>query len=209
MALRTLAIDGALVEALKRGATQLVILGAGLDGRAFRMPELKDVRVFEVDHPATQAYKRERLAALTPTASNVAFVAVDFERDSLNDALAAAGHRAEVPTVWVWEGVIVYLTDAALRATLNVVTRVLGTLVDAAGAGYAVGGENNLGVGLLFAAWGERPLGVRSKEVMTRELEGRRPAHRAGFTGNADWAHASGAQSPKRSLGARLAVAVK
>jgi methyltransferase (TIGR00027 family) len=120
MVARTIAID----EAVRAAASpQLVILGAGLDGRAWRMPELADVTVFEVDHPDSQRDKRARVAALTRTAREVRFVPVDFARDRLDEALAAAGHDPACPTTWIWEGVIMYLTPAEVEATLAVVAR--------------------------------------------------------------------------------------
>lgn len=115
MATRTIAIDEGIVAA---GAPQLVILGAGLDGRAWRMPELRDVVVFEVDHPDSQRDKRERVAPLPPVARDVRFVPVDFTRDDLGAALAAAGHDVARPTTWIWEGVVMYLTPAEVEASL-------------------------------------------------------------------------------------------
>jgi methyltransferase (TIGR00027 family) len=118
MAVRTVFIDEAIREA---GHAQVVILGAGLDGRAWRMPELRDAVVFEVDHPDTQRVKRERLDGLAQTAREVKFVAVDFTRDDLRERLAAAGHDATKPTTWVWEGVVMYLTPAEVEVTLGLV----------------------------------------------------------------------------------------
>jgi methyltransferase (TIGR00027 family) len=115
MVVRTVAIDDAIRAA---GAPQLVILGAGLDGRAWRMPELRDVVVFEVDHPDSQRDKRERVAPLPPVARDVRFVPVDFTRDDLGAALAAAGHDVARPTTWIWEGVVMYLTPAEVEASL-------------------------------------------------------------------------------------------
>ena len=118
MAARTIAID----EAIRTADTpQVVILGAGLDGRAWRMPELRDAVVFEIDHPDTQREKRARAAGLAPTAREVRFTAVDFTRDALDDALRAAGHDATRPTTWVWEGVVMYLRQAEIEATLAVI----------------------------------------------------------------------------------------
>jgi methyltransferase (TIGR00027 family) len=117
---RTVAIDDAIRAA---AAPQLVILGAGLDGRAWRMAELGDAVVFEVDHPDSQRAKRARAAALALGARELRWVAVDFERDDLGAALAAAGHDPTRPTTWVWEGVIMYLEPAAIDATLAVVAR--------------------------------------------------------------------------------------
>ncbi len=117
--LRTLAIDAALQAwiASHRNA-QLVILGAGLDARAWRMTSLEHTTVFEVDHPATQAYKREQIASRPPTARDVRFVAVDFARDFLDTALAHPGHDVAQPTFWIWEGVTMYLPRAAVEDTL-------------------------------------------------------------------------------------------
>jgi methyltransferase (TIGR00027 family) len=120
MAARTLAIDDAIRVAAN---PQLVILGAGLDGRAWRMPELTEVTVFEIDHPDSQREKRKRVAALGQVAKDVRFVPVDFAKDDLEQALAAAGHDPKQPTTWVWEGVIMYLTRSSIEATLAVVER--------------------------------------------------------------------------------------
>jgi len=118
MALRTEAIDAAVRTALAGGVDQVVILGAGFDGRAWRMAELAGVRVFEVDRAASQAAKRTPLAELPPTTACVEFVTVEFGRDSLSAALARAGHDTGRLTCWIWEGVVMYLTRDAMRATL-------------------------------------------------------------------------------------------
>jgi methyltransferase (TIGR00027 family) len=117
---RTVAIDDAVREAAH---PQVVILGAGLDGRAWRIPELAAAEVFEVDHPASQRDKRERAraAALAPVAGSVGFVPVDLSRDPLGPALAAAGHRTGAPTTWVWEGVVSYLTRTEAESTVAAV----------------------------------------------------------------------------------------
>jgi methyltransferase (TIGR00027 family) len=119
---RTVAIDDAVRA---HPSPQLVILGAGLDGRAWRMPELAEVAVFEVDHPASQQDKRDRAADLSgrpPT-----FVPVDFRRDGLGEMLAAAGHRAGRATTWIWEGVVPYLTEAEVAATVAALAACSGT----------------------------------------------------------------------------------
>jgi methyltransferase (TIGR00027 family) len=119
VALRTRALDAALRESLELGAKQIVVLGAGLDGRAFRLRELEGLRVFEVDHPNTQRDKKERLAKaeLQPIA-DVVFVPVDFEKDRLDESLREAGLSSTIPSFWIWEGVTVYLTPDAVRSTL-------------------------------------------------------------------------------------------
>lgn len=120
MVARTVAIDAAVRAA---ASPQVVILGAGLDGRAWRMPELRDTLVFEVDHPDTQRDKRARVPELTQTAREVRFVPVDFTRDSIDDALSAAGHDTGLATTWVWEGVVMYLERADIEATLRVIEK--------------------------------------------------------------------------------------
>jgi len=120
MAARTVAID----DAIRAGrAEQLVILGAGLDGRAWRMPELRDVSVFEVDHPDSQREKRERVRQLSAVSIDIRFVPVDFEHDALDRALLAAGHDETRSTTWVWEGVVMYLSQRDIEATLAVIER--------------------------------------------------------------------------------------
>lgn len=117
---RTVAVDDAVRE---RPHPQVVILGAGLDGRAWRMPELAGTAVFEVDHPRSQQDKRRRAAALSPPAGKIAFVPVDFTADRLDDSLDAAGHRTDRPTTWIWEGVVPYLTRAETAATLRALAK--------------------------------------------------------------------------------------
>lgn len=122
VALRTRAIDDALNTAFaEQGATQLVILGAGLDCRGARLDALAEARVFEVDHPSTHRYKAERLARsrLPSRARAITRVAIDFERDRLEDTLRAAGFEPRERSFWIWEGVTVYLTPAAIEQTLR------------------------------------------------------------------------------------------
>lgn len=119
VALRTRRIDDAVAEACVN-AKQLVILGAGLDGRAWRLDALHDVTLFEVDHPATQRFKRGRVANLSPKAREVRFVCVDFERDSLLEELLAAGFDPEEPAAWIWEGVTMYLEPSTVRGSLAI-----------------------------------------------------------------------------------------
>ncbi len=118
LALRARAIDAALASALDRGVRQVVILGAGLDTRAYRLPALAGAQVFEVDHPTSQAGKRVRAARLQPMAAAVHHVSVDFTRDVLADALHAAGFDPSVPSFWIWEGVVPYLHESAVVASM-------------------------------------------------------------------------------------------
>ena len=101
-----------------RGIRQYVLLGAGLDTFAHRNPH-PGLRVFEVDHPATQTWKRELLLATSlPTPANLTYVPVNFERESLPTLLQAAGHNSASPSFFAWLGVVPYLTREAFRATL-------------------------------------------------------------------------------------------
>jgi methyltransferase (TIGR00027 family) len=118
MVARTVAIDADLRSV---AAPQVVLLGAGLDGRAWRMCELATSLVFEVDHPDSQKQKLQRVASLTPTAREVRFVPVDFGRGDLAHALEAAGHDSRLPTAWLWEGVVMYLDRHDIEATLRIV----------------------------------------------------------------------------------------
>jgi methyltransferase (TIGR00027 family) len=123
MQVRTRVIDDALREFVKHGGRQLVLLGAGFDCRALRIPELAHVDVFEVDHPATQARKREileRIGADSPST----YVTWDFETrpmDELPEILADAGLDRAERVFTVWEGVTMYLTEAAIDASLRAI----------------------------------------------------------------------------------------
>jgi methyltransferase (TIGR00027 family) len=117
---RTRLIDDALAGALRDGVHQVALLGAGFDCRAHRLSGLARARVFEVDHPQTLAVKREQLRQrLGVLPERVAFVAVDFDRQRLEDALPAAGFDATRRTFFVWEGVTNYLTERAVDTTLR------------------------------------------------------------------------------------------
>ncbi len=107
-------------QAVASSVRQYVILGAGLDSFAYRRHDLLDrLRVFEVDHPATQAWKRRRLAGLgVASPAGLVFVPVDFERQTLRQGLATAGFNFGQLAVVSWVGVTMYLTLDAIHATL-------------------------------------------------------------------------------------------
>lgn len=115
---RTRFFDQTLLDATGRGTQQVVIVGAGYDGRALRFRQ-PGVTYFEVDHPATQADKRRRLERVGADVSGISFVAVDFGRQSVVEELAAAGHRAGAPTHFLCEGVSVYLPLSDLSALVT------------------------------------------------------------------------------------------
>jgi methyltransferase (TIGR00027 family) len=116
---RTVILDRALNSSLP--LEQLVVLGAGLDSRAWRLDSLKDTIVFEADFPSTQAWKRERAASVPHKAKWVRFVAIDFERDQLAPLLRAAGFDPTKPSFWLWEGVVMYLGPEAVSANLGAI----------------------------------------------------------------------------------------
>jgi len=128
IAARSKFAEAKLAEAVtERGVTQLVVLGAGLDTYAYRNPFEGRLKVFEVDHPATQAWKRERLdaAGITLPASLV-FAPVNFETDTLMDGLARAGFDPAQRTFFTWLGVVPYLTKAAIQSTLGAIAGLAG-----------------------------------------------------------------------------------
>jgi methyltransferase (TIGR00027 family) len=121
IAARSRFAEDELAKAVARGVRQYVLLGAGLDTFAYRNPH-PGLYVFEVDHPATQAWKRERLhrsgIALPPS---LIFAPVDFERQGLADGLRAVGFDFARPAFFSWLGVVTYLTRTAVMETLRVI----------------------------------------------------------------------------------------
>ncbi|MDE2137710.1 MAG: class I SAM-dependent methyltransferase, partial [Gammaproteobacteria bacterium] len=120
---RSRVAEDALAQAVRRGVRQYVVLGAGLDTFAYRNPYPADLlSVFEVDHPATQAWKRRQLeAAGIVVPGPLRFVPSDFESGRLPQQLESAGLRADAPAFFSWLGVSMYLTRAAIGATLGYV----------------------------------------------------------------------------------------
>jgi methyltransferase (TIGR00027 family) len=116
---RTCLIDEWASSAAAAGMQQVLILGAGFDCRAWRLPALRDLPVFEIDHPATSAEKRRLIGELGAPTGRVSFAPIDFERESLPEALAKVGFRADKLTLVLWEGVTNYLTAEAVDTTLR------------------------------------------------------------------------------------------
>ena len=125
-AARSRLAEDALSRAVERGTRQMVILGAGLDTFALRNPHgAQQIRIYEVDHPATQAWKRQRLAEAQITLPpELVFVPVDFERDDLGERLAAAGLQRDSPAFFSWLGVVPYLTEDAIGRTLDYIASI-------------------------------------------------------------------------------------
>jgi methyltransferase (TIGR00027 family) len=119
VAARSRFAEDQLAVAVNQGVRQCVVLGAGLDTFAYRNP-FEDVRVIEVDHPATQAWKRELLASAgVAIPSSVSFVAVDFARQTLAEQLSRSAFRPSEPAFFSWLGVVPYLTRDAAIGTLR------------------------------------------------------------------------------------------
>ena len=120
LAARDRYIDDTLEACLAEGLEQLVILGAGYDARAYRFEALKaGVKVFEVDHPATQAVKLRKVEAIFGARpSHVTYVPIDFDRESLEDRLFECSYDQRLKTLFIWQGVTYYLTPQAVDDTL-------------------------------------------------------------------------------------------
>ncbi|MBM4367466.1 MAG: SAM-dependent methyltransferase [Deltaproteobacteria bacterium] len=186
MSYRTRVLDDVVRHASADGIEQVVILGAGLDARAWRLPELATARVFEVDHPDTQDYKRARMGE-----GRVTYVPVDFEKETAADALVAAGLDVSRPSVVLWEGVAMYLPPAAIDATLATMRPVLATgsrlAISYSRRGSALGRLERELVGLIVGGAGERFRHHEDPPQMRARLD------RQGFRvlwdeGHPDWA---------------------
>jgi methyltransferase (TIGR00027 family) len=131
MTVRNRYAEDELTSAVERGTRQYVLLGAGLDSFAYRKPDLRErLRIFEVDYPSTQAWKRKRLSQLNvQTPRNLTYVPVDLETEDAGERLAAAGCRFDEPVFVSWLGVTQYLEPESTLGTLRHI------------AGYAPGSE--------------------------------------------------------------------
>jgi methyltransferase (TIGR00027 family) len=116
---RTRLIDDWLSDAVRDGIEQVVMLGAGLDTRAWRLPALARATVYEVDHPSTSQAKQSRLATWDADLRRVRFVQVDFDRESFVDRLVQAGFDDSQKAAVVWDGVTNYLQPEAVDAVMR------------------------------------------------------------------------------------------
>ena len=125
MCIRARFAEDLVERAISRGVGQYVILGAGLDSFAYRRGDLTDrIRVFEVDHPASQSWKQRRLRDLgIEIPDNLVFAPVDFERQTLREGLVSAGFSFARTAVFSWIGVTMYLTLEAIEATLRTISQ--------------------------------------------------------------------------------------
>lgn len=117
---RTRYIDDAVLRSLTEGIGQVVILGAGLDTRAYRLPGIQAVKVFEVDLPRAQEEKKKKLQKhLGRLPENVTYVPADFDRQALEQVMAGTNFDRSRPAIFVWEGVTQYLSEQAVSRTLS------------------------------------------------------------------------------------------
>jgi methyltransferase (TIGR00027 family) len=127
IALRSRIAEDIALRALEGAVRQVVVLGAGLDTFGYRVAPIEGLKVFEIDHPATQSEKRRRLAAAgVAIPSHLLYAPVDFERESLGEALESAGFEPGRGAVFLWLGVTPYLTPEATLATLGFVASLPG-----------------------------------------------------------------------------------
>jgi methyltransferase (TIGR00027 family) len=120
IAARTRFAEDAIAAAVEGGVRQVVVLGAGLDTYAYRSPWGDRLRIFEVDHPATQAWKRQRLREASILIPGwLTFAPIDFEHQTLAAGLAAAGFDSSQRTFFTWLGVVPYLSEEAVWSTLS------------------------------------------------------------------------------------------
>ena len=122
---RTLHVDALLKQAVQDGIRQVVILGAGYDSRAYRLHDaMPGVTFFEADFPATQEDKLRRLTHILGTLPAwVRYAPIDFNKQTLKDVLQKAGYRTDTKTFFIWEGVVMYLEEAAVANTLRYIAK--------------------------------------------------------------------------------------
>jgi len=193
LAVRSRVAEETLAQCVAAGVRQYVILGAGLDTFAFRNSyPLSVLRVFEVDHPATQAWKREQLEqAGIPLPGNLTFVSIDFEQQDLSQELLRAGLDSEAGAFFSWLGVMPYLQPEAARATLRSIAglsgRIGGVVFDYAIPGSALGLMQRVLFKLMAArvkAAGEPWLTFCYPSDLAQELNGMGFCHLEDMTGD-------------------------
>ncbi|MCP3888682.1 MAG: SAM-dependent methyltransferase [Desulfobulbaceae bacterium] len=125
---RTRYIDEQLQKSLSDGLQQLVILGAGYDSRAYRFDEMiNTVQIFEVDHPVTQAVKKDKLKEYFQDLPNhVTLVPIDFQKENLETCLIRCGYDSGLKTLFIWEGVTMYIDSESVDKTLQFISKTSG-----------------------------------------------------------------------------------
>ncbi|SDE29526.1 class I SAM-dependent methyltransferase [Sporomusa acidovorans] len=121
---RTKYIDDSLQAAIENGIGQVVILGAGLDTRPYRLPGRGQIKFFEVDMPSIQEYKKKKVENyLGSLPGNVVFIPIDFNIQTLDEVFTGKGLDFSKPVVYIWEGVTPYITEEAVSNTLRFISR--------------------------------------------------------------------------------------
>lgn len=123
---RTKYIDNSLQAAIENGIEQVVILGAGLDTRPYRIPGRDQIKFFEVDMPSIQEYKKKKVENyLGSLPDNVIFIPIDFNNQMLDEVIAGKGLEFSKPVFYIWEGVTPYITEKAVSNTLGFISKSL------------------------------------------------------------------------------------
>jgi len=116
---RTRYIDEAVQRAISQGIKQMVILGAGYDTRAYRLSGIKEISIFEVDLPTVQEDKKKKLRKyLGRLPENVTYIPIDFDEQTIEEALSKSSFVGSKPALFIWEGVTQYITEKAVGETL-------------------------------------------------------------------------------------------
>lgn len=174
-------IDDKLVEALGRGFDTVLILGSGLDTRAYRLPQLSTLPVYEVDLPQTIAYKERKLRQLYGSVPpRVMLIPMDFDRQTLEDVLERHGYSLNQRSFFIWEGVTQYLSETTVRTVLAFLSRVSpgSRIVFTYIAKDFIDGERTYGLDRLYQQ-------TRTKKQMWQF--GLQPSQVAAFIGEYSW----------------------
>jgi methyltransferase (TIGR00027 family) len=186
IAARSRYAEDSLRSAVACGVRQVVVLGAGLDTLAYRSDPRVNLRIYEVDHPSTQEWKRARLStAGIAVPRSLTYTPVDFEHESVAQNLAASGFDATRPAFFTWLGVVPYLTEDAVLATLGFIASLSGgahVVFDYANPPHAMSGAARaihdklaarvLSVGEKFHTyWETERLHARLRELGYRQIE--------------------------------------
>lgn len=214
LAMRTRAIDGVVERAVAGGATQLVVLGAGLDTRAHRLA-LAGCDVFEVDHPATQRLKQKGASHLPLASRSLHYVSVDFAHESFSKKLLAAGFQPRMRSIWIWEGVTMYLHEDAVLQSMQAIGQLAESGSTLAMTYFLSDEGRRIGNRIRVGRVGLRALGEPIHFQMSH-ASARSALSRAGFemisdAGDEEWFALDGI-SPARSnafLGERLAISTR
>jgi methyltransferase (TIGR00027 family) len=205
--LRTRAIDDAVTREVNSGTRQIVLLGAGLDARAHRLEVLAECTLYEIDHPSTQATKMQNARNLPQIAREIHYVAVDFETDDVAAALLKAGLDPDAKSIFIWEGVTMYLPRAAIEATLSKVARVTATGSVLLATYYDVSAEARTRFARPFFSIVGEPLRSSFSKNDIRELFSAHDFEIESDEGDDDWGERYAGKKPIFDMSERLVLA--